>query len=139
MKLTQTELASKITFDALYDLTFEQSKAVGMDNGEQVSGEFSSQRSYKDESIESKWDQKDEEFIQPIIDNHDTCIPKITIDLGSYIKAKDKKRDVNAALRKLLQPLAMTKANEDVDKAMDTEDTNRAPVSLTNVIQKEIQ
>ena len=46
------------------------------------------------------------------------------IDLWPYHKAKDKKREVNAALRKFLQPLTMTKANEGVDEAMDTVDAN---------------
>ena len=139
MKLTQEELASKITFDTLYDLTFEQSKAIGLDNGEQVSGEFANQRSHNDESIESKWATQDEEFMKPIIENFDTWIPKITTDLWSYHKAKYKKREVNAALRELLQPIKMTKANEDVDDAMDTVDATRAPSSLTNVIRKETQ
>ena len=58
MKLTQTELASKITFDTLYDLTFEQSKAVGLDNGEQVSGEFANQRSHNDDLLSRNGIQK---------------------------------------------------------------------------------
>jgi len=60
-------------------------------SGEQVSGEFASQKSYNDDSIESKWDKNDEEFIQLIIDNFNTWILKLTIDLWSYHKAKDKK------------------------------------------------
>jgi len=110
-----------------------------LDNGEQVSGEFANQRSYNDDSIDSKWDTKDKEFMKPIIENFDTWIPKITTDLWSYHKAKDKKREVNAALREILQPIKTTKANEDLDEAIDTVDTTRAFTSLTNVIQKETQ
>ena len=55
------------------------------------------------------------------------------------MKKTDLEREVNDELKKLLKPKAMVAANNDVETAMEVEDSTKPPQQIADVVRKETQ
>ncbi len=138
MKLDQDELANKIAYDIFHNFNQAQASNFGMESGEQLAQHFAKFTSYDHEAAVAAWDEaKDGEFVTEVALKIKDWIPRMTFELWAIEEVKDRRRQIDAELRKALKPKAMAKANQDVEDAMDTEDANQLPGGVIDMIRKE--
>ena len=137
MKLARDELTTKTTHDILMDAATDISSALGVDSGTDLAADFATLRSFNNSDIEKKMDESDGEFIKPIVSKMNTWLPRLSVELWKHDDNKEAQREINAALRKALQPKAMLAANDSVEAAMDSEDANNPSASVLDFIRKE--
>ena len=143
--LTEEQLTDKSVFEALKTLKKSHCGALWMEDGDKIAEDFAKYRvKFDDSAIETKLKEEEEalldtdssDYIKPVSDTVATLLPLLTTKLWANEEAKEKKRKISAALKKLLKPKAMAKANQDVEMALDTADANAPNENLLNVIRK---
>jgi len=146
IKLSEQELADMAVFEALKTLDNANCKALLMEDGTKLAEDYAKYRGteYNNLDIEQRLNEEKEtllridsmDYIKAVLTTVATLLPLLTTKLWSNEEPKEKERKISAALKKLLKPKAMEKANQDVEKAMDSTDANNPSDALLSIIDQ---
>lgn len=162
LSLTPEQSANKAAYDALSTAGTLFCISVGVENGNKLMEAFSEYKSFNNRVIEEKMDtvyvdfssgervegsdcegsprqtsKPDQLWIDPTITKLRTWIPILSVELWKHDDKRDMEREIEAALEEAFEPAAQRKANDDVEAAMDAEDTNAPSAKLMDAIRKE--
>ena len=138
MKLDTDELANKVAYTVLAGYSQEQAATFSKQTGTALAADYATTLSYDHQAAEAKWDATaDGAFVTTVADHIRAWCHKCTTVLWAYNTLAERKRSVNAELRKVLKPQAQTRANQDVEDAMDTADASAPLDKVADVVRKE--
>jgi hypothetical protein len=140
MKLDADELADKVAYQIISKLEKKHTTVFRHADGPNLAAEYEKQRKFDNAALEEKWnDGADKNFVNSVEGKIQDWTTSMTFMLWANEKAKDRDRQVEAALREVLKPRAMRKANEDVEAALEEEDGTANSDAVRSLARKEVK